>query len=191
MEMLTVHIPVLLFLQCSTLSKTGIPPSVDRDELKKIFEEFGPVVDAIVMVDQATNRSRCFGFVTFEHGSDGAHKVIERQPLNIQGRNVEVKLATPKADQRRAPPAAGPKHVGLRAGMASTSTGEYAGLSVSYGRNGWKAGYGTYAFGKAGWAVQGWEDMGNVPDKSGFSFSMVKEPSGEEFPPPKKARLEQ
>ena len=30
----------------------GLPASVDRDELKVIFEQFGPVVDAIVMVDQ-------------------------------------------------------------------------------------------------------------------------------------------
>lgn len=167
----------------------GIPPNVDRDQLKEIFEEFGAVADAIVMVDQATNRSRCFGFVTFEPGSNGAQLAIEKQPLNIQGRNVEVKLATPKADQRRAPPAAGPKHVGLRAGMATSSTGEYAGLAVSYGRNGWKAGYGTYAFGKAGWAVQGWEDMGPVPEKSGFSFSMIRDPStASDIPNPKKAR---
>jgi hypothetical protein len=178
----------LFHLLLSFLFK-GIPPSVDRDQLKEIFEEFGAVVDAIVMIDQATNRSRCFGFVTFEQGSDGAHRAIEQQPLSIQGRNVEVKLATPKADQRRAPPSsAGPKHVGLRAGMASSSTGEYAGLAVSYGRNGWKAGYGTYTFGKAGWAVQGWEDMGTVPEKCGFSFSMIKDSSAEEMPPPKKAR---
>ena len=139
------------------------------------------------MVDQATNRSRCFGFVTFESGSNGARRAIEKQPLNIQGRHVEVKLATPKADQRRAPLAAGPKHVGLRAGIASvSSTGEYAGLAVSYGRNGWKAGYGTYAFGKAGWGVKGWEDMGTLPEKGGFSFSMLKDSSQEEESPPSK-----
>lgn len=109
----------------------GIPPHVDRDGLKQFFSEFGPVVDAIVMIDQVTNRSRCFGFVTFENGSHGAQKAIAQQPLNFQGRNVEVKLATPKAEQRRPPPAAGPKHVGLRAGMSSgSSSGEYAGLAV-------------------------------------------------------------
>ena len=70
----------------------GIPPHIDRDGLKEIFEEFGTVVDAIVMVDQVTNRSRCFGFVTFENGSDGAQKAIALQPLNVQGRKVEVKL---------------------------------------------------------------------------------------------------
>lgn len=122
----------------------GIPPNVDRDGLRKIFEEFGAVVDAIVMMDQVTNRSRCFGFVTFENGSNGAQRAIEAQPLDVQGRHVEVKLATPKADQRRQPQtAAGSKHVGLRAGIsASSSSSEYAGLAVAYGRSGWKAGYG-------------------------------------------------
>jgi RNA-binding protein Musashi len=157
----------------------GIPPHIDSEGLKEIFEEFGPVVDAIIMIDQVTNRSRCFGFVTFENGSFGAQKAIAQQPLTIQGRNVEVKLATPKAEQRRAPPAAGPKHVGLRAGMISStsSSGEYAGLAVAYGRSGWKAGYGTYAFGKAGWGVQGWEDLyvtNQQPvERAGFSFDML------------------
>jgi RNA recognition motif-containing protein len=148
------------------------------------------VVDAIVMIDQVTNRSRCFGFVTFENGSSGAQRVIEKQPLSIQGRHVEVKLATPKAEQRRQPMAAGPKHVGLRAGMSSSSsTGEYSGLAVSYGRSGWKAGYGTYAFGQAGWGVQGWEDMGTVMERSGFSFTMLRDSSsGRELPPAKRVR---
>ena len=173
----------------------GIPPHIDKDGLKEAFEEFGPVVDAIVMVDQVTNRSRCFGFVTFEDGSNGAQKAIEQQPLSIQGRHVEVKLATPKSEQRRMPSAAGPKHVGLRAGMSS-SGGKYAGLAVAYGRSGWKAGYGTFAFGQAGWGVQGWEDIGGivVPERAGFSFSMLEEgaeeataqPQHEEMPPPSK-----
>ncbi|KAG7348617.1 RNP-1 like RNA-binding protein [Nitzschia inconspicua] len=161
---------------CNKVFVGGIPPHIDSEGLKEIFEEFGPVVDAIIMVDQVTNRSRCFGFVTFEHGSNGAQKAIAKQPLNIQGRNVEVKLATPKAEQRRAPPAAGPKHVGLRAGISSSnSSGEYAGLAVAYGRSGWKAGYGTYAFGKAGWGVQGWEDFNMLPERAGFSFDMLAE----------------
>lgn len=141
------------------------------------------------MIDQATNRSRCFGFVTFEHGCDGAQRAVDKQPLNIEGRHVEVKLATPKAEQRRAPPA---PRVGLRAGISSSSSSsEYAGLAVSYGRNGWKAGYGTYAFGKAGWAVQGWEDSGPIPERSGFSFSMLIDNDSSttnDLPPAKKSR---
>lgn len=163
----------------------GLPPHVDQEELKKIFEQFGPVVDAIVMLDQTTMRSRGFGFVTFENGSNGAQRAIDVQPINIHGRQVEVKLATPRAEQKRVNPA-GPKHVGLRAGQPSTSSGEFAGLAVAFGRNGWKAGYGSKAFGKAGWAVQGWEDGGPAPERSGFSFDMLKK--HQEGPPAKRQR---
>ena len=166
----------------------GIPPNIDRDGLREIFEQFGPVVDAVVMLDQVTMRSRCFGFVTFENGSNGAQRAIDAQPVNVQGRNVEVKLATPRAEQKRTLPP-GPKHVGLRAGQASSSSGEFAGLAVAYGRSGWKAGYGSKAFGKAGWAVQGWEDGGWAPERSGFSFEMIREKStSSDEPPVKRAR---
>jgi RNA-binding protein Musashi len=154
----------------------GIPAHIDRDGLRQLFEQFGPVTDAIVMIDQVTNRSRCFGFVTFENGSNGAQRAIDAQPLQVGQRSVEVKLATPKAEQKRMPPtSAGPKHVGLRAGMmsASSSSGEYAGLAVAYGRSGWKAGYGSKAFGKAGWAVEGWDDGGYAPPRDGFSFDLL------------------
>jgi len=151
----------------------GIPPSVDRDELKRIFEQFAPVMDSIVMMDQQQMRSRGFGFVTFEQGTNGAQKAIVAQPLNILGRRVEVKLATPKGDQKRFPPTGGPSNLGLRAGMGSSS-GEFAGLAAAYGRSGWKAGYGTKAFGKAGWAVEGWDDGGAAPERSGFSFDLLE-----------------
>jgi RNA recognition motif-containing protein len=156
----------------------GIPPHIDRDGLRDLFEPFGAVTDAIVMMDQTTMRSRCFGFVTFEDGSNGAQKAVDAQPLQVQGRRVEVKLATPRAEQPRKPnqhvPAVS-NHVGLRAGIVSSSSagGKYAGLAVAYGRNGWKAGYGSKAFGAMGWAVQGWDDGGPPPERSGFSFALL------------------
>jgi RNA recognition motif. (a.k.a. RRM, RBD, or RNP domain) len=166
----------------------GIPPNVDRDELKQIFSQFGSVADAIVMLDQVTQRSRCFGFVTFENdGTNAAQKAINAQPLSVQGRNVEIKLAMPRAEQPKSqlmaqhqqqlltslPP--GSRHVGLRAGQvsAAASNSEYAGLAVAYGREGWKAGYGSYAFGKNGWAVSGWEDYNEVKPPTGFSFALL------------------
>ena len=167
----------------------GIPPHIDRDQLREIFQEFGPVSDAIVMIDQATQRSRCFGFVTFQI-PDGAQKAVAAQPLQIHGRRVEVKLATPRSEQQgggrrpmaaAAAAAAGPRHVGLRAGQMTTnsSSSEYAGLAVAYGRNGWKAGYGSKAFGKSGWGVIGWDSEGKQLERSGFSFAML-ERGGEE-----------
>ena len=114
----------------------GIPPNVDRDELKQIFEAFAPVVDSIVMMDQQMQRSRGFGFVTFEQGSNGAQNAVAAQPLFIQGRRIEVKLATPKGDaQKRFQPAA-TTNLGLRARMGYSSSGEFAGLVAAYGRSG-------------------------------------------------------
>lgn len=36
------------------------------DKLRKYFETFGPVQDAVVMKDPVTRRSRGFGFITFD-----------------------------------------------------------------------------------------------------------------------------
>jgi len=138
------------------------------------------------MQDQTTQRSRGFGFVTFAVGSGGAEKAIEAQPIDIDGKRVEVKLATPKGDQTaggeggnaggRFRPGGGA--LGLRAGAAaaaSKSTGEFAGLAAAYGRNGWRGGYGSYAFGKNGWDVQGWEDSSLVKvERTGFSFELLE-----------------
>ena len=137
------------------------------------------------MMDMIQQRSRGFGFVTFENGSGGAQKALEAQPINMFGKNVEVKLATPKGDRDVIPGgllSAGPMSGGgglqqntpfFRKPMTTTSTGEFAGLASSYGRAGWRAGYGSKAFGKAGWRVVGWDDGGDAPDETGFSFSML------------------
>ena len=163
----------------------GLPPSVGREELKACFERFGSVVDAIVMMDQTQQRSRGFGFVTFENGTGGAQKAIAAQPVEIHGRYAEVKLATPKGEQTPRNNHHSNKNysVGLRAGVSGSSSGEFAGLAASYGRSGWRAGYGTKAFGKAGWAVRGWEDGGPAPEQSGFSFDLIREE-----PPNKRTR---
>ena len=165
----------------------GIPLHLDNDGLKNFFSQFGPITDGIVMVDQNTQRSRGFGFVTFAVGSDGAQKAIDAQPIDIDGKRVEVKLATPKADQAaggggpggRFRPTGGAA-LGLRAGAAAAaarSTGEFAGLAAAYGRNGWRGGYGSYAFGKNGWNVQGWEDSSAKVERTGFSFDLLNKKS--------------
>jgi RNA-binding protein Musashi len=156
----------------------GLPPHVDKEELKRVFSQFGAVADAIIMMDQAQQRSRGFGFITFENGTGGAQKARAAQPVNVHGRMAEVKIATPKGEQTPRKPAA----LGLRAGISGSSSGEYAGLAASFGRNGWRAGYGTKAFGAAGWAVRGW-DQGEAPERSGFSFDMVQQ-----GPPKKRVR---
>lgn len=162
----------------------GLPLFVDKEELKRFFEQFGAVVDAIVMVDQNTKRSRGFGFVTFEDGTGGAQKALNAQPLHIHDKYIEIKLAQPKENVAvygkglRNPDATAAYGPGGGRGHTGGPVGEYAGLAASYGRSGWKAGYATYAFGKFGWDVEGWDLSGPGPpprEKGGFSFGMLRE----------------
>jgi RNA recognition motif-containing protein len=44
----------------------GLPSNVTEDEFRSFFEQYGTVVDSVVMFDRDTRRSRGFGFVTFE-----------------------------------------------------------------------------------------------------------------------------
>lgn len=154
----------------------GLPLHIDKDGMSQFFSQYGPVTDAIVMMDHVNSRSRGFGFVTFENGSGGAQLALAAQPVYIDGKYVEIKLATPKGEQQRS---VGMRGQGGSMGRGSVgptaaqSSGEFAGLAASYGRSGWKAGYGTRAFGKAGWGVLGWDDGGPVPEKTGFSFQML------------------
>ncbi|CAL9232861.1 unnamed protein product [Arabidopsis halleri] len=44
----------------------GIPSSVDDDEFKEFFMQFGELKEHQIMRDHSTGRSRGFGFVTYE-----------------------------------------------------------------------------------------------------------------------------
>jgi len=165
----------------------GLPLQVDDQELKHFFEQFGAVVDSIVMVDQNTKRSRGFGFITFEDGTGGAQKALATQPLYIREKYVEIKLAQPKENITVIGKGLrNPELLAKGGPMTKGSDGEFAGLAASYGRSGWKAGFGSWAFGKHGWNIKGWDD-GPDPDRSGFSFSTISDIEPESRP--KRARL--
>lgn len=66
-------------------------------EFRKYFESFGGVVDAVVMFDRQTQRSRGFGFVTFQEDSV-VHEIMMGSH-EINGKMVEVKRAEPKENR--------------------------------------------------------------------------------------------
>jgi len=72
----------------------GIPPQTTADDLRSHFGHFGTVVNAVIMMDRATNRSRGFGFITFE--SEDTVDTILARTHQFSGKTVEVKKAVPK-----------------------------------------------------------------------------------------------
>ncbi|BBN14650.1 RNA-binding protein Musashi [Marchantia polymorpha subsp. ruderalis] len=78
----------------------GIPWDVDTEGLRQYMMKFGQLDDIIVMKDRATGRSRGFGYVTFTLTEDAEKALATQHSLN--GRMLEVKIATPKEDMKPA-----------------------------------------------------------------------------------------
>lgn len=62
-----------------TLYVGGLPPEVDDSALRAMFEHFGEVTEARVVVSMETGESREFGYVTFdsELASHVARKTLD------------------------------------------------------------------------------------------------------------------
>ncbi len=70
-------------------------------DLRKTFEEFGPVVSANVITDKFTGRSRGFGFVEMQEEADGQAAISELNNTELDGRTIVVKKAEPRGERTR------------------------------------------------------------------------------------------
>jgi RNA recognition motif-containing protein len=72
---------------------TNIARDLSEDDLKKLFEKFGPVLECTLVLDQVTGKSKGFGFVTMGNDdvTDKAVKFINGRMVN--GQKIKVKLA--------------------------------------------------------------------------------------------------
>jgi RNA recognition motif-containing protein len=75
----------------------GLHYETGDENLYRYFEQFGRIENAQVMFNRETDRSRGFGFVTFEDLSS-VHNVMKFKVHTIDGKTVEVKRAVPKND---------------------------------------------------------------------------------------------
>ncbi|KAL7595790.1 glycine-rich RNA-binding protein 4, mitochondrial [Lactuca sativa] len=75
----------------------GLSYQTDDHSLKEAFSGFGEVVEARVITDRESGRSRGFGFVSYnsEDCAKEAMTAMDGQELN--GRSVRVSLATERA----------------------------------------------------------------------------------------------
>ncbi|KAH9015883.1 hypothetical protein EDB85DRAFT_1875480, partial [Lactarius pseudohatsudake] len=80
----------------------GLAPHSTVDSMRVFFSKYGKVVDATVMVDRETGRSKGFGFVTFEDNSNDA-QLVGKLGLILDDKQIEVKTAQPRSqrDQQR------------------------------------------------------------------------------------------
>ena len=71
--------------------------------MKEHFNQFGEVVDAIILKDLYTGQSRGFGFVSFSEERI-ANDLVRNNPITeINGRRVDIKRALVKAGGNNLP----------------------------------------------------------------------------------------
>jgi hypothetical protein len=87
--------------------------AVTNEEFRIFFEQFGQVIDSLVMFDRDTHRSRGFGFVTFEDPEISRHLLTAGDPpkgdpsvgrtgrIEMRGKLIEIKCAEPKESTHR------------------------------------------------------------------------------------------
>ncbi len=64
--------------------------------LRDGFSRFGEIVEAKVILDRDTGRSRGFGFVTFTSSEAAQAAIAEMNGTDFDGRNIKVNLAEDK-----------------------------------------------------------------------------------------------
>ena len=66
------------------------------EELRSLFEQFGAVVSAKVIVDHETGKSKGFGFVEMADDNEGNDAIRELNEAEFQERTIVVKEAHPQ-----------------------------------------------------------------------------------------------
>ncbi|MCX4242423.1 RNA-binding protein [Paraliomyxa miuraensis] len=72
----------------------GLSWDTNDEGLKNAFGQHGPVVEAKVVMDRETGRSRGFGFVTMGDGSAAQTAMREMDGSMLDGRSIRVNEAS-------------------------------------------------------------------------------------------------
>jgi cold-inducible RNA-binding protein len=70
-----------------------------EDELRQLFEQYGPVDRVAIMTDRDTGRSRGFGFVEMTNAEDGEKAIAALNGTQVGGRTLNVNEARPKTER--------------------------------------------------------------------------------------------
>jgi RNA recognition motif-containing protein len=73
--------------------------SVQDDDLRGFFSEYGEVSSAKVIMDRYTNRSKGFGFVEMPDDAAAQKAIAELDGGMVEGRAIKVMQAKPKEER--------------------------------------------------------------------------------------------
>jgi len=78
----------------------NLPWGITNDSLRELFAPVGEVVEAMVITDRMSGRSKGFGFVTFATEEAAQAAVAQLNEKEIEGRKIIVNVARPREERR-------------------------------------------------------------------------------------------
>lgn len=78
----------------------GISLDVTEKDFDEFFSKFGNVIDAQLMIDKDTKKSRGFGFVTYD-SPEAVDRVCQNKYIELKGKQMEIKRAEPRGQQQQ------------------------------------------------------------------------------------------
>lgn len=79
----------------------NVPFKASQQELKELFEEYGEVSSAKIIMDKETQRSRGFAFVEMADDAAARQAISKLNGFNFLGKDLVVNEAKPKTDSPR------------------------------------------------------------------------------------------
>lgn len=79
----------------------NLPFNLGEEDLREIFEEYGEVASAKIIMDKFTGRSKGFGFVEMEDDSEANKAIEELNNAEVAGRNIKVNESKPRENNNR------------------------------------------------------------------------------------------
>lgn len=77
----------------------NMPYSTSSEDLHELFAEHGNVVDANVVMDRETGRSKGFGFVEMPNDAEAREAIEALNSSQLSGRTLRVSEARPRPDR--------------------------------------------------------------------------------------------
>jgi cold-inducible RNA-binding protein len=77
----------------------GLPPDLDDAELTEIFEKFGTIVSAKVVMDRETRKSKGFGFVEMSNAVEAKDAIESLDGISLGRKPLVVKEAEERGSE--------------------------------------------------------------------------------------------
>lgn len=71
----------------------------ESESLQELFEQYGEVTSANIIMDRETGRSRGFGFIDMPNDTEGQSAIDALNETDFDGKTINVTVARPRTER--------------------------------------------------------------------------------------------